>query len=194
MSVKPKAKTDPPPLVNHRWHLPSVGEMLDRLLPQWDEGKYPDFSGPDGYQKLRTAFEHFADHLLSYLENDLERAAGRGIQQALRLIRDPEYHKTIRRRTKKQIQQWNDERERQDRWRERWKRCEFTPEERMQEIGRIAHGLQYHQTEIEKLTERKKQVESGTVILEEVEPQPEAFKSRVVKDGDDEWPDQISFD
>lgn len=195
MATKKPKESPAKPLVNHRWHLPSVGEILDRFLPPWPEGRHPDFSGPDGYQKMRGAFEAFADHLLSRLELTLEKAAGRGIEEALRLIRDPEYHKTITRRTKKEIDQWKEKVAQQDRWRERWKRCEFSQAERLQEIGRITYQLKYHQTQLDELNARKKLVESGTVLLEEPEPQPESMKSRVVHYGDnDEWPEFFASD
>lgn len=184
------------PIVSHRWHLPSLGDILDHMLPKWLPGSHPDFSGEDGYAKMRGAFESFGDYLLSSLAFELEKAAGKGISQALELIRDPEYRNTIKRRTKKEIDRQNEQFAQQARWRERWKRCEFTQEERLQEIGRIANSLEYHKREVEELDARKKQVESGRVLLEEPEPQPEAFKPRVIKhdDGDNDWPDTISFD
>lgn len=194
--MKTKAH-DVPPLVSHRWHLPSLGDILDRMLPEWEPGGHPDFSTPDGYAKMRGAFERFGDYLLSSLAFDLEKAAGKGIAQALQLILDPEYHKTVKRRSKKEIERERADFAQQDRWRERWKRCEFTQEERLQEIGRITHELQRHHKDIEKLTARKKLVESGQVLLEESEDvQPDRFKARVIKDddGDNEWPDSISFD
>lgn len=194
-----KLKNQPPTLVNHRWRLPSLGEILDRMLPEWAEGAHPDFSGPEGYAKMRCAFQRFGEHLLSSLSFELEKAAGKGIAQALELIRDPEYHKTVKRRSKKEIERQKADYAQQDRWRERWKRCEFTQEERLREIGRITHELARHQTDIEKLKVRKAQVESGQVLLEEhPDVQPETFKSRVIKnnggDGDSDWPDTISFD
>ncbi len=196
IALPPAPELAVPPLVSHRWHLPSLGEILDRMLPEWVPGKYPDFSGPDGHAKMRAAFEKFGDYLLSSLSFELEKAAGKGISQALELVRDPEYHKTVKRRTKKEIDKWNAERARQDRWRDRWKRCEFTQEERLQETGRIAYELQRHQGDIEKLKERQKLVESGQVLLEEsLDTQPEAFKPRVIKNGgESDWPDTISFD
>lgn len=143
---KPKSAA-PPPLVNHRWHLPSLGVMLDRLLPEWLPGKNPDFSGSDGHAKMRAAFQQFGEYLLSSLAFELEKAAGKGISQTLQLIRDPEYHKTARRRNKKEIERQNAAFAQQDRWRERWKRCEFTQDERLQEIGRIANELERHRRE-----------------------------------------------
>ncbi len=185
------------PLVNHRWHFPSIGEMLDRQLPEWAPGNHPDFSGNDGYVKLRGAFERFGDYLLSHLSLELEKAAGKGIAQALQLIRDPDYHETVKRRNKKAIERQKEDFARQDRWRERWKRCELTQEERLNEIGRLTNELIYHEKQIKKITERKSLVESGKVLMEEVDPQPEAFKARVIKNSDDDnddWADIISFD
>lgn len=198
--AKQKTTTGEPSLVSHRWHLPSLGEILDHLLPEWSPENCPDFSGPDGYAKMRGAFERFGDYLLSSLAFELEKAAGKGISQALELIRDPEYHKTVKRRSKKEIERQKADFAQQDRWRERWMRCEFTQEERLREIGRITHELARCQKDIEKLTARKELVESGQVLLEDhPDVQPEAFKARVIKnadrvEGDNDWPDTISFD
>lgn len=198
--TKQKTATDEPSLVSHRWHLPSLGEILDHMLPEWSPEDCPDFSGADGYAKMRGAFERFGNYLLSSLAFELEKAAGKGISQALELIRDPEYHKTVKRRSKKEIERQKADFAQQDRWRDRWKRCEFTQDERLQEIGRIARELERCQKDIEKLNARKMLVESGTVLLEDhADVQPEVFKPRVIKydaknDGDNDWPDSISFD
>jgi hypothetical protein len=181
------------PLVNHRWNLPSIEAMLDEMLREWEPGDHPDFSGPDGYERLRNAFCHFAHSLMRELSWHLEKAAGRGITEALALIRNPEYYETVKRRRSRAIQkgkEWRQKQEVEDKERERRRRGELSEEERIDELGRIACQLDYHQREIDKLTIRKSKVE-GTSPVAFVKTEP---STRPNLGGEDEWPDRISFD
>lgn len=183
------------PIVNHRWQMPSLEDMVDQMLPEWPAGKHPDFSGPDGHEKLKRAFMQFGKNLLSRVGMSLEKAAGKGIEQALNLIRDPEYTRTVKRRTKRQIQRMEESRRQQDERRERWKRFEFTLDEKMYELSRLNRSIEYHEKQLRMEQERRDKVQAST---------PSSFDTDLVKenvrpsfspdDGNDEWPDQISFD
>ena len=60
--------------------------MVDQMLPEWGMGQHPDLSGPDGHAKLKRAFMQFGDSLLFRVGMSLEKAAAKGIHQALALI------------------------------------------------------------------------------------------------------------
>lgn len=51
--------------------------------PEWDEKRIAGF---------REFLRHFAEQVLSGSSHDLADAAGRGIQQAIELIKDPQYY------------------------------------------------------------------------------------------------------
>ena len=199
MVMAPKKQaTDPPPLVNHRWNLPSIEGMVDDRLPEWKEGEHPDFSGPDGHPRLRRAFLRFAESIISELSWHLGKAANKGIEEALALIQNPEYYETVKRRRSRSIQQgkkWREQADKDAKERERRRRGQLSEAERISELGSIAYHLHYHQEEIKKLEARKKVVEGAVPVS--FEPEPEA-SPRVIhyKDDDDSdsWPNTISFD
>jgi hypothetical protein len=165
-----KQETQTKPLVNHRWQtLPSLNQMLDDMLPEWPAGKHPDLSTPDGYKKLRAAFFRFGEHLLWQLEGVLEKAAGKGISEALALVKNPDFYKTVKRRRTREAQRDKEYRERQERERERRARFEFTEEERKREIGNITYWLEYHRKQIEELKARKLKVETSVPIMTETD-------------------------
>lgn len=183
--------SEPPPLVNHRWNLPSIEDILDRLLPEWPEGEHPDFSGADGYRRMRAGFTRFAHSLLSDLYLHLEKAAGKGIHEALEMIRNPEYYETVKKRRARWLQQnkkWREQSDKESKERERRKRGELSEAERINELGNIAYHLHYHQEQIKKLESRKKIVENATPCS--FEPEPEA-SPRVIRNDGDSWPDTI---
>jgi hypothetical protein len=183
-----KDKSDKPkPLINHRWQLPCLQQMLDELLPVWPEGKHPDFSDHEGHARLRAGFQRFGERLLWELSLVLEKAAGRGITEALAFITNPDYHKTVKRRRKREIQRDKEYQERQQKERERWQRCEFTEEEKVRELGRIAYEKQYHQKQLEQLNARQLRVETSNPI------EPDTVNNK--PDDDDFWSnDTILFD
>lgn len=147
-----KRKEDQEPkIVNHRWHLPSLDEILDHALPRWGEGQHPDFSGPDGYDRLRAALHRFAQDSMWQLSFSLEKAAAKGIEQALQLIRDPEYHKTVKRRTKRAMERHEQFMAKQQAERERYQRGELTLVEKLHAIGQVTYSIQYHEKELQKL-------------------------------------------
>lgn len=181
-------KKSPPPLVNHRWNAPSLEQILDDYLPQWAEGKHPDFSGPDGYRRLRSGVRRFAESLLSHMEMTLEKAAAKGIAEALNLMRNPDYYQTVKRRRVRQTESEKRARQEWEEEQERRRRGEFTEEERKYEIGRITRELQYHETQIVQLKERKMRVETSKPLIVE-------SQSKSKDDGDDDfWADTISFE
>lgn len=187
------------PIVNHRWQMPSLEDMVDQMVPEWPEGKHPDFSGPSGYLKMRRALLLFGDRLLSSVGMSMEKAAAKGIEQALRLIRDPEYTSTVRRRTKREIQRAEDNRKDWESRHERWKQCQFTMDEKIRELARLDQSIRYHEKELEQAKERRGKVQSATpttfdtdLVDENVRPTFEPEKDD--GHGDDEWPDRISFD
>lgn len=185
------------PIVNHRWQMPSLEDMVDQMLPEWREGGHPDLSGSDGHARLKSAFMQFGDSLLFRVGMSLEKAAAKGIEQALNLIRDPEYTQTVKRRTKRETQRMEEHRRQQDEWRERWKRCEFTLDEKVRELARLNKSIEYHEKQIQADKERRDKVQTAA---------PTSFDTELVKEnvrptfepdtasGDDEWPDRISFD
>lgn len=176
------AKQEQPKLVNHRWQLPSLEQMLDDLLPEWSEGRHPDFSGEDGYKKLRGGFQQFGESLLFQMELVLGKAAAKGISEALALIKNPDYYQTVKRRRTRETQRQKEYREQQERERERRLRFEFTEQERIRELASIAYQLDYHQKEIQELTERRLKVETSVPVVLETA-------------GDDNfWDDTILFD
>lgn len=195
MTAKKKSATDnPPALVNHRWNLPSIEEMVDNRLPEWAQGEHPDFSGPDGHHRLRHGFLRFAQSIISELSWHLGKAANKGIEEALALIQDPEYYETVKRRRARSVQQgkeWRKQADKDARDRERRKRGELSEAERINELGSIAYYLHYHQAAIKKLEERKKIVENHSPVS--FEPEPKAAP-RVIHDDGDDWSDTISFD
>lgn len=183
--MKDKTK-EPPPLVNHRWNAPSLEQLLDDYLPQWPEGEHPDFSGPDGYKRLRSGVKRVAELLLRRMEMTLEKAAAKGISEAIKLMRNPDYYQTVKRRRVRQTESEKRLRLEQEEERERHRRGEFTDEERQYEIGRITHELQYHEGQIVRLKERKMRVETSKPLIVGAQS----------KDGgdDDFWADTISLD
>lgn len=190
-------KTEEKPIVNHRWQMPSLEDMVDQMLPEWPIGQHPDLSGPDGHAKLKRAFMQFGDGLLSRVGMSLEKAAAKGIEQALNLIRDPEYTVTVKRRTKREIQRYEEHERQQEAARERWRRCEFTLDEKARELSNIKSSIEYHEKQLQAAKERREKVQAATpttfdteLVKENVRP---TFKPEN-QDGDDDWPDQITFD
>lgn len=192
-----KRKTEPPSLVNHRWQLPSLEQILDDMLPQWAEGEHPDFSGPNGHARMKASFFRFGEWLLSRLHTDLEKAAGKGISEALNLVRDPDYYETVKRRRKRdreKQQEWraksDADSKRYQKERERRERGELTESERLHELGQLVYQISYHQNELDKLNARKSIVEHCVPVMEK--------PSLAVNDPDDrdsdDWADTISFD
>lgn len=186
-----------PKLVNHRWQLPSLEEIIDRALPAWAEGEHPDFSQPDGHARLRTAFLTFGRDLLSRLEFELTKAAGKGIAQALELIQDPEYYETVkmrRARDRERLKEWRNRDEKQSKARQeelaRRERCELTEIERLHEMAHVAIQIHYHEKELRKLNERREKLDRCIPIKEK----PQIADVPVDDNGDDFWPDRISFD
>lgn len=178
--------------------MPSLEDMVDQMLPEWPEGKHPDFSGPDGYLKMRGAFLRFGDNLLSRVGMSLEKAAAKGIEQALNLIRDPEYTTTVKRRTKREIQRQEEHRRDWEARHERWKQFQFTLDEKVRELARLDQSIRYHEKELEQAKERRGKVQDAKpttfdteLVKENVRP---TFEPERNDDGDDDWPDRISFD
>jgi hypothetical protein len=172
--------------------------MVDQMLPEWREGEHPDISGPDGHAKLKRAFMQFGDGLLFRIGMSLEKAAAKGIEQAMTLIRDPEYTQTVKRRTKREIERIEQSRKEQEAARERWKRCEFTFDEKVYELARLEREIRYHDKHLEQTRERLAKVQAATpssfdteLVKENVRP---TYKPDSDSGGDDEWPDRISFD
>src|SRR6266508_2875334 len=89
-------------------------QMLDDRLPEWPQGEHPDFSGPDGYHRLRQGFLKFAQSIISELSWHLGKAANKGIEEALALIQNPEYYETVKRRRARAVQQGKEWRKRAD--------------------------------------------------------------------------------
>lgn len=183
-----QAESESKPLITHRWQLPSIEDMLDKLLPEWRVGHHPDFSGEDGYKKMRGAFSNFARMLLFQIGFSMEKAAAKGINEALAMIQDPDYYKTVKRRTRREIQRDKEAQEQRTRDRERWERCELTEDERRRELGRIAYDISNHEGYIQKLNERKLLVETCKPIAAAIATTSDE------DDGNDEWPDSILFD
>lgn len=186
----------PPKLVNHRLQLPSLESMLDEMIRRWPDGQHPDFSAADGYDRLRAAFFQFGLSLLSRLELELTKAAGKGIAAALELIQDPDYYETGKKRKKRdreRLKEWRERDEKRNREMKaeqgRRDRGDLTEEERIYALGHLAYQIHYHQKELDKLTEQKRLIETKQPFKEK--PQV-SFIDR--DGGDDEWPDRISFD
>jgi len=178
--------------------MPSLEDMVDQMLPEWPEGKHPDFSGPTGYLKMRRALLLFGDKLLSRVGMSMEKAAAKGIEQALNLIRDPEYTTTVKRRTKRWIQRQEEQQREWEARRERWKQFQFTLDEKIRELARLDQSIRYHEKELREAKERRSKVQ---------EARPTTFDTDLVEENDrptakpedddtpnDDWPDQITFD
>lgn len=188
---KDRKVKEPPPLINHRWNLPCLEEIVDQLIPDWPEGKHPDFSGPDGHTRMRAGLLRFGQSLLSGLHLHLEKAAGKGIHEALAMIQNPEYHETVKRRRSQSLQrskEWRKQSEKDALDRERRKRGELSEAERINELGNIAYHIHYHQAEIKKLEERKAVVEGSSPVSFESEAEE---TPRVIRNDGDSWPDTI---
>lgn len=185
-------------IVNHRRQLISLEEVVDHMLPEWPAGEHPDFSGPQGHSQLKSAFMQLGSYLLSRLSLELEKAAGKGISEALNLIQDPDYYETVKRRRAR-------DRERQKQWRsksdkqaiaarkdhERRERGELTEIERLHEMAHVAIQIQYHEKQLSKLSERRDLLDRCIPIKER--PQIDIEDADDDR-GDDFWPDRISFD
>ena len=183
------------PIVNHRWQMPSLEDMVDQMLPEWGMGQHPDLSGPDGHAKLKRAFMQFGDSLLFRVGMSREKAAAKGIDQALALIRDPEYRRTVKRRTKREIQRHEEWQKQQAAERERWKRCELTLDEKARELSNLNQSIQYHEKQLQAAKERRELVQSATPTTFDTELVKENVRPTFKPDDDnDDWPDQISFD
>lgn len=197
-ALKKKAKADEHPLVNHRWQLMSLEDTVDYALGDpWAEGGHPDFSSADGHARLKAALMRFGQDILSRLSFDLEKAASKGINQALALIQDPAYYETVKnrnRRSRARQKEWRERDKKNDAAREkdleRRERCELTEIERLHEMAHVAIQIQYHEKELSKLNQRRNALDKCVPIKEK--PRPDTDDED--EPDDDFWPDRISFD
>jgi hypothetical protein len=199
MKTSTKKTQTEKPIVNHRWQMPSLEDMVDQMVPEWPVGGHPDLSGPDGHAKIKKAFMQFGEGLLFRVGMSLEKAAAKGIEQAIRLVLDPEYTATVKRRTKRETQRLEESRRQQEAARERWKRCELTLDEKIRELANLDSSIRYHEKELKRAKERLEKVQTVTpttfdteLVEENVRP---TFTPNSADDQpDDEWPDRITFD
>jgi hypothetical protein len=86
-----------PPVVGKRNHFHSIGELVDQYCYRLK----PEFKTPE----MRAFFEHFADSVMRAVSRDFATAAERGIEQAVKLISDPEYYDTLKARRRRNLEE-----------------------------------------------------------------------------------------
>lgn len=152
------------PIVTKRWNIISLQDAVDRALERNDPAVKLDFSKPEDVERFRAMLLRLSEHILFHVGMAYEKAAARGIEEATRLICDPDYYETVKRRRatqERRSRNWQEEQKAESRRR----RFNPTPEERAADVREAYRSLDYHQRCIERINER---------LLELEEPETEA--------------------
>lgn len=125
------------PIVTKRNHFTSLELFIEDALKDYGDTRTLTYS------EMANLLMRFSDHLTHSLSQDFATAAKQGIEQAVRLIRDPEYFETAKRRRSREKERHEDYQAKQER--ESWRRrFEPTQEEIERGIADCERDIDWH--------------------------------------------------
>lgn len=153
--------------VTKRMHLTSLEDVVNDALERFPR-RPVDLGDEKVRESLREWLTQFADSLALHLEMDFQSAAKRGIEEAAKLIRDPEYYETVKKRRQSYKRQEEECRKQQEEERERHRRGEYTSEERERKIAYLKSSIEHSKKWLALEQEQLLKLESGAALLEDV--------------------------
>lgn len=130
-----------PEVVSQRNHFTAASEYVEQALPHLPEQfKHEDF----GYW-----LERYTETVIRGVSRSFAVAAERGIEQAVKLICDPTFYETRKRRRAVETKRMKDEMERQDNERVEQMHCP-TAEQIEDQIGAVERSIKWHQESLVK--------------------------------------------